>query len=395
MAGFSAVLLDADAGVGPVETTLDARSTSLSFPKGGGWSVRSRVLHGGLSDGVFVVDVCSGPMTVSLLPTRGMGLWKAECDGVPVGWDSPVKRPVHPAHVDLNSRHGLGWLDGFNELLCRCGLSFNGPPGLDGGNPSPVESQLTLHGRMANLPAHRVDVSISPEGEIAVTGEVDECTMFGPQLRLRSTVRVRAGERTIAIEDQVQNLASHPAELQLLYHINIGKPFLDGGANVLVPSSAVSPRDARAAEGIDEHNRYLPPTPGYAEQVYYFDPLANDAGEAIALLSNAAADRGFAVRFAREQLPCFAVWKCTQADADGYVTGLEPGTGFPNFKTFEREQGRVRSLAPGETSLHSLQLDVLTTAERVADSRREAEKLAASRPPVIHRQPAAGFAPSI
>ena len=38
---------------------------------------------------------------------------------------------MHPAFVNLESRGQLGWLDGFNEWLCRCGLAFNGPPGAD------------------------------------------------------------------------------------------------------------------------------------------------------------------------------------------------------------------------------------------------------------------------
>ena len=48
-----------------------------------------------------------------------------------------------------------------------------------------------------------------------------------------------------------------------------------------------------------------------------------------------------ALRFNRQELPCFTVWKNTAALEDGYVTGLEPATNFPNFKTFERQQGRV------------------------------------------------------
>ena len=55
------------------------------------------------------------------------------------------------------------------------------------------------------------------------------------------------------------------------------------------------------------------------------------------------------VKFNKRQLPCFTLWKNRQAAADGYVTGLEPATNFPNRKSFEKEQGRVAVLAPGET----------------------------------------------
>ena len=40
-------------------------------------------------------------------------------------------------------------------------------------------------------------------------------------------------------------------------------------------------------------------------------------------------------------MPWFTQWKNTTSVADGYVTGIEPGTNFPNPRTYEGEQGRV------------------------------------------------------
>ena len=53
--------------------------------------------------------------------------------------------------------------------------------------------------------------------------------------------------------------------------------------------------------------------------------------------------------FNRQELPCFTVWKNTGAMEDGYVTGLEPATNYPNFKGFERQQGRVPRAAAGRS----------------------------------------------
>ena len=44
---------------------------------------------------------------------------------------SPVRGPVHPSFVPLFDPSGLGWLEGFDELLCRCGLESNGAPDFD------------------------------------------------------------------------------------------------------------------------------------------------------------------------------------------------------------------------------------------------------------------------
>ena len=65
-------------------------------------------LRGGLRSGVDLVEVTNSELSFSILPTRGMGLWKASCRGIPVGWESPVKGPVHPKWVDEGDR--AGWV---------------------------------------------------------------------------------------------------------------------------------------------------------------------------------------------------------------------------------------------------------------------------------------------
>src|ERR1700710_1771260 len=80
------------------------------------WSVRKRTLRGGLRDGVDVVEVHNGALAFTVLPTRGMGLWRGDYHGLPLGWRSPVMGPVHPKFVHPGEAAGLGWLAGFDEL---------------------------------------------------------------------------------------------------------------------------------------------------------------------------------------------------------------------------------------------------------------------------------------
>ena len=345
-------------------------------------------LSGGTSEGVEVVRLCNGRFQIEILPTRGMGIWKATCDGVPIGWQSPVSQPVHPQFVDLRGRNGLGWLDGFSELLCRCGLSFNGPPGCDEAAGA-VESEVTLHGRIANLPARDV-VIIRAENWIEVTGVVEETTMFGPRLALKSTIRLAEGASEFTVTDQITNLGANPAEWELLYHWNVGRPFLGENSRFDAAAQEVAPRDARAAEGIADYPTYLGPTPGYAEQVYFFDLAADKAGQTSVLLSNAAADRGFSLEFNTHELPCFSLWKCTQPEAAGYVTGLEPAVNFPNFKAYERKHGRVRKLAPGESKIINTTVKIAIGPSEVSGI-REKIRLISPPVPVIHDHPQTGW----
>ena len=378
------LLTDADSGIHLDHGELRSNER-LDLSGSPNWSIRWRTLRGGLSEGVDVVELDNGHLSLSILPTRGMGIWKGRFHDLPLGWKSPVERPVHPAFVNRLDRGGIGWLHGFNELLCRCGLSFLGPPGQDNGE------QLTLHGRIANLPAHRVEIRVdsSGPGSLELTGVVDECSMFGPRWRLKSTFRIEGGSNRCGIVDEITNLGGQPAELSLLYHINVGRPFLEPYASYSVPSSEVAPRDARAAEGIDAYSVYGAPVAGYTEQCYFHTPMSAADGWSTALLSNAGGYAGFAVHFQTRQLPAFTIWKNTIAEADGYVTGLEPGINFPNFRSHERQQGRLPSVLPGHTYKSELALEVADTIESVRQIQDRIHRLQGMTSPIIHPQPIA------
>lgn len=401
----SVVLTDLDNNVWHEQFSLSpVHEPGLILAGSKNWSISKRTLRGGLSDRVDVIELDNGALSVSILPTRGMGLWRGEYrpgDGtsIPLGWDSPVRRPVNPAFVNLTEGNGLGWLAGFNEWLCRCGLAFHGPPGTDvivREDGSTAEASLTLHGKIANTPAHYVEIDVSTKGDgvLGVRGVVDEAMLFGPRLRLTTTIATGAGSNRLRIADEITNLAAEPAEFELLYHTNMGRPFLEEDARFVAPLREVAPRDARAAEGIETWQTYRGPTPGDTEQAYFMELVADDEGETLALLRNAAGDRGVSLHFNRRQCPWFTLWKNTQPEADGYVTGLEPSTSLPNLKTFERKQGRVITLAPGQTYGIDLEIAVRATADEVAEAESRIATIQASTIPTVHLHPVSRFTPA-
>jgi len=355
--------------------------------KADGYRIDKHRLQGGPRDGVDVVHVDNGTIRFVVVPTRGMGLWKAWCDGEQIGWNSPVPGPVHPALVPLSDPSGLGWLDGFDELLARCGLESNGAPEFDG------QGKLLygLHGRIANKPAHSVQVSVDGEtGEIAVEGIVDEIRFHFFKLRLHTTIRTRVGENTIEVHDRVENLSASPTDMQMLYHINVGPPLLGPGARVVAPVQTLVPRDARAVEGIDDWADYHAPLPGYQEQVYLLALQSDPRHRTGVLLKNPSGDRGVSVHFDTRQLPCFTLWKNQIAQPDGYVTGIEPATNFPNPHGFEQRQGRVVSLAPGASCSFDLALRIHRAAEQVEAAEAQITALRRSDP-VMLDQPQPGW----
>jgi hypothetical protein len=278
----------------------------------------------------------------------------------------------------------LGWLGGFSEMLCRCGLESNGAPEF---HPNGA-LRYGLHGRIANTPAHTVEISIDGDsGEIAVTGTVDEARMFGNKLRLTSTVTTRAGQPGMTITDTVASLSAESSEMELLYHVNFGSPFLKPGAKIVLPVKKLAPRDAVAKADIPTWDTYGPETPGLPEAVHFFELAAGSRGQTQALLCNAAGDRGVSMKFNKNQFPCFSLWKNRLAQCDGYVTGLEPATNFPNVKSFEKRMGRVVVLSPGESRTFEMTIEAHADAASVNAAAAAVKDLQATVKPEIHTDP--------
>jgi hypothetical protein len=349
-----------------------------------GYRVAKRTLRGGRRDGVDLIEVDNGTFRFSVLPTRGMGIWRAALGDLALGWKSPVAGPVHPALVPLDEASGIGWLGGFDELLCRCGLESNGAPEF---HPNGT-LRYGLHGKIANTPAHQVEVTVDGEtGDIAVRGVVDEARLFGNKLRMVSTISTKVGKPGFTVSDEIINISAEPSELELLYHINFGAPLLDPGSKLVVPVLKAAPRDQAAVGNVAEWETYGSESPGAPEAVFFFDLAADPHGRTVTLLHNAAGDRGVSLSFSKKQLPFFTQWKNRQAVADGYVTGLEPAINFPNVKSFEKQKGRVAVLAPGETRKFEIAIRALNSAVGVEAVRQAVAKLQEGATPQVLSQP--------
>ena len=161
----------------------------------------------------------------------------------------------------------------------------------------------------------------------------------------------------------------------------------------MVPTKEAAPRDARAVEGILKIDEYMAPTPGYVEQVYFYDLAEDSDHRTLVSLKNSAGDKAIALRFNKSELPCFTQWKNTTAMTDGYVTGLEPGTNYPNLKRFERENDRIIRLDPGESHHCQLILEVCDNHEQVEALEAEINSIQSKSRPVIHSKPQAKFSP--
>jgi len=327
-----------------------------------------------------------------------MGIWKAQFEGVYLGWNSPVRNLVHPHYINLESRGGLGWLDGFNEWVVRCGLESFGAPGLDViidnmGNKKEV--MLPLHGKIANIPASIVKarIGLKPPFELGITGVLCERSMFGSDLKMSTSITTTPRSNLVKIVDVTENLRSVSDEMQVLYHCNYGPPFLEEGARLIAPIMQVAPNNSRAADGIRTFDIFGPPQPGFVEQVYFFKLIGDDDGYTSVMLINKDETKAVSVSFSVKELPCFTLWKNTSSLEEGYVVGLEPGTSFPNNRAFERAQSRVPRLRPKEKYRSEISLAVHLGKDMVQKMKEQIDGLRRGVEPKISDRPVKEFSP--
>jgi hypothetical protein len=359
-------------------------SADWSGKDGPKWSVQLRTLHGGRQEGTQVIDVVNGAMAFTIVPTRGFEIWKATVGDLRLGWDSPVVEIVHPDLVNLTDHGNMGWLDGFGGWVVRGGLASFGSPVMDG------QTQLTLHGHVDYIPASFVSVryEAGPVPKLVFRGIVNDAQMFGANLRLTSNISVEIGKTAITFDDAITNLSDTPQEFENLYHINFGTPLLGAGAEFVAPVQQVAPIDAASAQNsLQGWNRYTGPhASDYAAQVFLLKLQGNGAGETEAMLKSADGSRGALLQFNTRELPYMSLWKNEAAARTGYVTGLEPGTGYPYGRPTERAAGRVPMLAPGASYHLGLTISALTTSAEVARAGDAIAQLR-SQDPVVLKNP--------
>lgn len=328
------------------------------------FSIAQKVLHGGKQEGSKVIVISSKDgLTITLSPTRGMNLLGVEGFGSKMGWASPVKEVVNPAFINLESRNGVGWLEGFNEMMVRCGYEWTG-------HPVTADGQLyTLHGKAGNTPASQVEVEVADTApyEIRVRGLIKESTFKKADLQTMTELRYVPGSNSFSLHDVLTNHADYPHDYQIIYHSNFGAPILEKGARFLAPMASISPFNDYAKEGLKTWQTFTGPTKGFDEMVFNIKPLSDQNHQTLAAVVNQAGDKGASIQFDTRQLPVLTLWKNTDTVKQGYVTGIEPGTSYAYPVTIEREQKRVKQLQPGASTQFDLTYTLLHNKTQVAD----------------------------
>ena len=346
-------------------TSLQLTSQDMGLPEGVPIAMTRTQLQGGKQQGVELVTLTVGTMCLRIVPTRGLGVLDVTVNGVRFGWDSPVKEVVNPAFINQEAGGGLGWLEGFNEMLVRCGYEWSGHPGEDRGQ------FLSLHGRVQNTPASQVVLTVEqqPPYRVSLSGRVDEKRFKQVDFETQMTLIMTPDKPELTVKDRLTNQGDYEKEYQVIYHNNFGTPVLEEGGRVELAAHEVSPFNEQAKAGLAHWQEVNAPTKGFDEQVFNIKPKADAQGESVAMLFNQSKDKGVAVSYSLKQLPVFTFWKNTDTLKQGYVIGLEPGTSYAYNRRYQRDLGLVPTIGAGESKDFDLTFSFLTSEAEVATQR--------------------------
>ena len=257
---------------------------------------------------------------------------------------------------------GLGFFRNFGGgLLTTCGLDHALFMAEDTAEqyhypPKPTET-FGLHGRVSNRPARLAGYGQRWDGDDCVLyaeGEVLQAAVFGEQLLLRRTVEARVGESRLTVKDEVVNVGHDRTPHMLLYHVNVGWPVVDEGAQLLVPATAGRASRRPPGRGLRRDDR---PRAGYVEQVFEHEIAAEADGRVPVAVVNRELGLGAYEIFRRDQLPHHFVWRMLGEGT--YVVGIEPCTNRTAGRLDARARGELIELEAGESRTYELELGAL------------------------------------
>ena len=151
------------------------------------------------------------------------------------------------------------------------------------------------------------------------------------------------------------------------------------GARFVAPVKSISPFNDYAKKGMNDWQTYAGPTKNFDEMVFNMVPYADAQGKTLAGVVNKAGNKGASIEFNIHQLPLLTLWKNTDTLKQGYVTGIEPGTNYAYPVTIEREQGRVKQLQPGQSTVFELTYSLLPDANAVSQFEQRVKTIQGSQ----------------
>jgi len=286
----------------------------------------------------------------TVLPDKCMDISDLSYKGINLGFGSKNGLVANKFFNALDNEFLYNWGGG---MLATCGLANTGAACIDSG------LYRTEHGRIGLAPAESLSVQEVWNGDdyhILLGGTMRESRIYGSNLALTRKISLGLYDRSIVINDTVENLEPTPEEFMILYHINFGYPLVDAGAEVVRSPAHTVAMTKMTTEELGAWDRIEAPRDDCAEQVFYH---VTGAGQNIARAAvlNRKLGLGVSITYSSDTLPILVHWKSMRSH--DYTVALEPSNSYILGRKTEREHGSLPVL-PGYGSVrYSVEFGIL------------------------------------
>ncbi len=300
-----------------------------------------------------ILRVRNGELEIEILVDRGFDIGRVLYRGIPTQWVSPAGfRHAHSFHPSAIEPDGWGWLRNWQGgFLSTIGIDHVGGPVTHPNrhlHPAITGERRFTGGFISLSPTTIEKMNVDwDKGTIEVQAKVRQAAAFGEHLVMTRRITMNFGEAKFHFSDSVRNDGYIEEPIQVLYHINLGWPFLAPGSKVSTSCTEML-ACIDSAKGVDP--TIMPvPTPMDVERVW--DWNAPMGKQWVELTNSNTANRGdmtMRLEWDGTQLPHFMQWR--NACEALYVQGLEPSTtGLLGRAADNSHAGPAPDIAPGDS----------------------------------------------
>ncbi len=319
--------------------------------------VRPLTYTEGRSHGLSAYEIKNGCMDFQVMADKALDVNQLNYKGINMNFLSKPGlqgRNQYDTNGDEAIRSimgGLFFTSGLESICAPCTIEGTDYP---------------MHGRMRTTPAEHLCADAYWDGDdykLTVKGEMREAALFGENMVLRREISTVYGSKTFTVTDEFENESYREEPLMLLYHINMGYPFLDENTRFYIPTASVTARDADGQGHEADYDKMDAPKDNEPEYVFIHDLQSDENGDTEMLVVNEALGLGLKLSYNMKYLPYFMEWKST-ASGD-YVVGLEPANSSVYGRPYHEENNSVHKIAPFAKEKNVLNFTILDGAEEI------------------------------
>lgn len=258
-------------------------------------SVIRSTINSGKGDGCKIITIENGVLSIILDESHGLDIFSLRYKGKLISLLTANGLVRDSTHFSKDFPGGM---------LYTCGLDTIGTK--EGHRP---------HGEYHTIPADVFFIDHREE-EVIIKAKIYLTRLFTPSLTVERTIIIPYLSNEFMLKDRIINTSSSDQPIVMLYHFNLGFPFIGGDTVIATDSTIIEPVTPFAEQRIDS---CLSMGEGLEDEEQVFYHL--DASNEIKVISKTER-LVFTLQYDNNQFPILTEWKCL---VDGHIAlGIEP-----------------------------------------------------------------------